>query len=159
MPMLPDTLGSRAFMKAAASIWVHRMENGVCRDDEAPVRLLSLMTSARQDSGSLSEFKEVIWAFRRAVRVLVLTRFLQILADYKELTSEKLGMMASEIDDKDSLQSAYSLGYKTYGTGGFMGDSEKVWPVTETKFSASAYQRQQRRCRDYLSYMILQAWL
>jgi hypothetical protein len=60
MPMLPDTLGSRAFMKAAASIWVHRMENGVCRDDEAPVRLLSLMTSARQDSGSLSEFKEVI---------------------------------------------------------------------------------------------------
>jgi len=118
MPMLPDTLGSRAFMKAAASIWVHRMENGVCRDDEAPVRLLSLMTSARQDSGSLSEFKE-------------------ILADYKELTNEKLGMMASEIDDKDSLQSAYSLGYKTYGTGGFMGDSEKVWPVTETKFSAS----------------------
>jgi hypothetical protein len=39
---------------------IFRMENGVCRDDEAPVRLLSLMTSARQDSGSLSEFKEVI---------------------------------------------------------------------------------------------------
>ena len=83
--------------------------------------------------------------------MLLLTRFLQILADYKELTSEKLGMMASEIDDKDSLQSAYSLGYKTYGTGGFMGDSEKVWPVTETKFSASACQRQRRRCCDCLS--------
>ena len=59
MPMLPDTLGSRAFFKAAASIWVHRMENGVCREDEAPVRLLSLLSSARQDSGSLAEFKEV----------------------------------------------------------------------------------------------------
>jgi hypothetical protein len=35
------------------------MENGACREDEAPVRLLSVMTSARQDSGSLPEFKEV----------------------------------------------------------------------------------------------------
>ena len=51
---------------------------------------------------------------------------------------EKMTMMASEIDDKDSLATAHSLGYKTYGTGGFMGDSEKAWPVTESKFSASA---------------------
>ncbi len=71
--------------------------------------------------------------FRRAVRVLVLTRFLQILADCKELTNEKLTMMASEIDDRDFFYSAHSLGYKTYGTGGFMGDSEKVWPVTEQR--------------------------
>ena len=51
---------------------------------------------------------------------------------------EKMTMMASEIDDKDSLATAHSLGYKTYGTGGFMGASEKAWPVTESKFSASA---------------------
>jgi hypothetical protein len=91
--------------------------------------------------------------------VLLLTQFLQILADYKELTNEKLTMMASEIDDKDSLHTAHTLGYKTYGTGGFMGDSEKVWPVTETKFSASTYQSQRRRCIGYLTYTILQAWL
>ena len=54
------------------------------------------------------------------------------------LTSDKLGMMASEIDDKESLLRAHELGYVTYGTGGFMGDSEKAWPVTESKFSASA---------------------
>jgi len=58
MPMLPDTLGSRAF-KAASSIWVHRMENGVCLEDEAPVRLLSLAIICKADSGSLAEFKEV----------------------------------------------------------------------------------------------------
>ena len=57
--------------------------------------------------------------------------------EYKQYTHEALRMMASEIDDKESLHSAHALGYKTYGTGGFMGDSEKAWPVTETKFSAS----------------------
>jgi len=49
-------------------------------------------------------------------------------------------MMASEIDDKESLQKAHDLGYLTYGTGGFMGDSEKAWPVTsppQSRFSAS----------------------
>lgn len=120
MPMLPDTLGSPAFMKAAASVWVHRMENGKTLTDEPPVRLLSLITSARQDSGSLSDFKRCVELFRIA-----------------GLTNQGLGMMASEIDAKDSLEKAHELGYNTYGTGGFMGDSEKVWPVTETKFSAS----------------------
>jgi hypothetical protein len=139
MPMLPDTLGTRAFLKAASSIWVHSMSNGVCLEDQPPVRLLSLLSSARQDSGSLSEFKEV----RRMVRVFtcsVCSRIcLQILAAFSEYTHPTLSMMASEIDDKDSLSAAHTLGYKTYGTGGFMGDSEKVWPVTETKFSASTF--------------------
>ena len=82
----------------------------------------------------------------------------QTLEDYKTVTHEKLTMMASEIDDKDSLHSSYSLGYKTYGTGGFMGDSEKVWSVTETKFSASACQCVQRR-GGCCSQASLQAWL
>ncbi len=59
MPMLPDTLGTHAFMKAASCLWVHRMDNGVCREDEAPVRLISVLSSARQDSGSLQEFQQV----------------------------------------------------------------------------------------------------
>jgi len=120
MPMLPDTLGSYAFLKAVASIWVYRMENGKPLTDQLPVRLLSLFTSARQDSGSLIDFKECIESYKSV-----------------GLASEKLGIMASEIDDKESLQRAHELGYVTYGTGGFMGDSEKAWPVTETKFSAS----------------------
>ncbi len=65
--------------------------------------------------------------------------------------------MASEIDDRDSLHTAHALGYKTYGTGGFMGDSEKVWPVTETKFSASMWCLQP--CSSSASLIILQAWL
>jgi hypothetical protein len=144
MPMLPDTLGSRAFLKAASCLWVHRMENGVCRQDEAPVRLLSVLSSARQDSGSLLEFKQVRLA-RAAVLLWLPNADVplshQTLEEYKQYTHESLTMMASEIDDKESLHNAHSLGYKTYGTGGFMGDSEKVWPVTETKFSASESQR------------------
>jgi hypothetical protein len=46
-------------MKAAACVWVHRMDDGVCLEQEQPVRLLSLFTSARQDSGSLADFKQV----------------------------------------------------------------------------------------------------
>ena len=71
---------------------------------------------------------------------LPLTRCLQMCEEFKAVgyMHEKMTMMASEIDDKDSLATAHSLGYKTYGTGGFMGDSEKAWPVTESKFSASA---------------------
>ena len=68
------------------------------------------------------------------------TRCLQMCEEFKAVgyMHEKMTMMASEIDDKESLATAHSLGYKTYGTGGFMGDSEKAWPVTESKFSASA---------------------
>jgi hypothetical protein len=156
--MLPDTLGTHAFMKAAASIWVHRMENGVCRDDEPPVRLLSVMSSARQDSGSLAEFKKVQRGMLFVRANPVAAHASQTLEDYKAVTHEKLTMMASEIDDKDSLHSAFSLGYKTYGTGGFMGDSEKVWPVTETKFSASACQCVQGHV-GCCSQANLQAWL
>jgi hypothetical protein len=155
MPMLPDTLGTYAFMKAASCLWIHRMENGLCRDDEAPVRLLSVLSSARQDSGSLEEFKQVQPTF--LLHRLMLLTFLQTLEEFKEYTHPSLSMMASEIDDKESLHNAHSLGYKTYGTGGFMGDSEKVWPVTETKFSASESQCT-RRCSGCRSYATRQVW-
>ena len=114
MPMLPDTLGSRSFCKAAACFMVHPMKDGVL-DTSTWVSLLSLINSARQDSGDLSEFAQTVHQY-----------------------GFKGGLMASEIDDADKLIQASKVGYGTYGAGGFMGDSEKPWDVTgEPAFSAS----------------------
>ena len=49
----------------------------------------------------------------------------------------KLGMMASEIDDCDTMIQAHLLGYLLYGSGGYFGDSEKAWRTTINRFSAS----------------------
>jgi hypothetical protein len=93
MPMLPDTLGTRAFMKAATYITL---------PDGAP--FLSIINSARQDSGELPSFKANMAEF-----------------------GYKGGMMASEIDTTATLVEAADLGYASFGAGGFFGDSEKVW--------------------------------
>jgi nicotinic acid phosphoribosyltransferase len=120
MPMLTDTLGSQAGILPLASCWIQKMVNGTQSQD--PVRLLSVMTSARQDSGDLGDFKTLIDLYKSSPDGLIIP---------------KLGMMASEIDDYDTMTQAHSLGYGVYGAGGFFGDSEKAWPTTETKFSAS----------------------
>jgi nicotinic acid phosphoribosyltransferase len=120
MPMLPDTLGSEACLIALASSWVQKMENGA--QTGKSVRLLSVIGSARQDSGKLEAFKALTDLYKSSL---------------EDLMNPSLGMMASEIDDKCSMKTAHSLGYKTYGTGGFMGDSEKAWRTTDIIFSAS----------------------
>jgi nicotinic acid phosphoribosyltransferase len=114
MPMLPDTLGTTAFLKAAEACKITPMINGEKQLDAEKVSLLSVMNSARQDSGKLAAFK----------RNLSMYPF-------------NGTMMASEIDTKEDLVEAAELGYVTFGAGGFMGDSEKVWNVTADKFSAS----------------------
>jgi hypothetical protein len=114
MPMLPDTKGTESFCKAAGAFMVHPIKDGQL-DTTQWVSLLSLITSARQDSGKLDAFR-------------------QILENY----GCKCGLFASEIDELKSLLEAYFLGYKFFGAGGAMGDSEKVWNVTgEKAFSAS----------------------
>ena len=92
-PMLPDTLGTAAFMKAAN--WV-KMSDGKS--------FITLINSARQDSGKLENFKILMqnWGYQG-------------------------GMMASEIDDAETLSLAAESGYTTCGAGGFYGDSVKVW--------------------------------
>ena len=113
MPMLPDTLGSRAFCKAAACFMVHPMKDGVLMKEW--VSLLSLINSARQDSGDISEFAQTVRQY-----------------------GFEGGLMASEVDEVDKLIAARDNGYKSYGAGGFMGDSEKPWTVTsDPAFSAS----------------------
>lgn len=114
MPMLPDTLGTESFCKAAAAFMVHPIKDGKI-DSTQWVTLLSLMTSARQDSGKLGDFR-------------------QILENY----GCKCSLFASEIDELKTLLEARDIGYKFFGGGGALGDSEKVWDVTgEKAFSAS----------------------
>ena len=115
MPMLPDTKGTESFCKAAAAFMLHPMKDGQL-DTTQWVSLLSLITSARQDSGKLDAFSQIL-----------------------EKYGCKCGLFASEIDELKSLLEAYSLGYKFFGAGGAMGDSEKVWNVTGCikPFSAS----------------------
>lgn len=124
MPMLPDTLGTESFCKGAAAFMVHPMKDGQL-DTTQWVSLLSLITSARQDSGKLDAFVEIL-----------------------EKYGCKCSLFASEIDDLKTLLEAYALGYKFFGAGGAMGDSEKVWNVTgEKAFSAS------------MAVKIIRAWL
>jgi len=114
MPMLPDTLGTESFCKAASAFMVHPMKDGEL-DTTQWVPLLSLITSARQDSGKLDAFVEILKKY-----------------------DCKCGLFASEIDEMKTLLEARDLGYKFFGAGGAMGDSEKVWDVTgEKAFSAS----------------------
>ena len=105
MPMLPDTLGTRAFCKAAACFMVRPMKDGVLMEEWVP--LLSVINSARQDSGDLGDFEKTVRQY-----------------------GFEGGLMASEIDDAEKLIQARDAGYTTFGAGGFMGDSEKVWKVT-----------------------------
>jgi nicotinic acid phosphoribosyltransferase len=121
MPMLTDTLGSQACMLALASSWLQKMENGAQTGDT--IRLLSVMTSARQDSGELDAFKTLMDLYKSSPEGLM---------------NPNLGMMASEIDDSPTMKKAHDLGYLLYGSGGYLGgDSEKAWRTTINWFSAS----------------------
>lgn len=105
MPMLPDTLGTRAFMRVAKRLKVP------CGDRKGdPV--LSVIGMARQDSGGLQSFKDIMAEFGFAG-----------------------ALMASEIETPDDLISARDIGYIAYGAGGFMGDSEKAWDSSKENIS------------------------
>jgi len=97
MPMLPDTLGTSAFMTIANELTIPQ---GVHKGQ--PV--LSVMGAARQDSGTLKDFADLMKKYQ-----------------YSGL------IMASEIDVPDDMNTAASLGYKLFGAGGFFGDSEHAW--------------------------------
>jgi hypothetical protein len=121
-PMLPDTLGTAAFMKAAYWVKVPKPEEPVApkpvvsAQSAEPVAsaqsvefvpFIKLINSARQDSGKLENFLKIMdeWGYVG-------------------------GKMASEIDNTETLAKATELGFTTYGAGGFFGDSGKVWNST-----------------------------
>mmetsp|Transcript_85978 Transcript_85978/g.199910 ORF Transcript_85978/g.199910 Transcript_85978/m.199910 type:complete len:576 (-) Transcript_85978:65-1792(-) len=105
MPILPDTLGSRAFMTVAKRL---RVPLGLHKG--APV--LSVVGTARQDSGSLEAFQKLM-----------------------EECGFTGALMASEIEVPEDLVLAAKLGYKLFGAGGFMGDSEKAWDPSKNNLS------------------------
>lgn len=109
MPMLPDTLGTESFLRAANVIL------SLSNDKKKNVPFLQLIGSARQDSGELPAFLERVSKY-----------------DYR------LGKMASEIDKLSDFNEAQRLGYGLAGVGGCLGDTEKVWNVTGGRsFTAS----------------------
>lgn len=110
MAMLPDTLGTRAFMKAANLITVVNKDNAV-------VPFIKVIQTARQDSGELEDF------------VTNMKEFNYINPDGSSIVISGMpnGIMASEIDTTDKLFEANKDGYNSFGAGGFFGDSIKVW--------------------------------
>merc|ERR1740123_1096880 len=74
--------------------------------------VLSVIGAARQDSGGLEAFKQLMDEFG--------------------FTSP---LMASEIEVPDDLKVAAGVGYKLFGAGGFMGDSEKAWDLSKDNIS------------------------
>ena len=99
VPMLPDTLGTCAFIRAAKNVAL------ATPDETGNLKTMyDIISAARQDSGTLELFD-----------------------GYMELSGYKGAKMASEIDDTSTLFEAAKLGYNTFGAGGFFGDGEKVW--------------------------------
>lgn len=95
IPMLPDTFGTKAFMRAATSIKIGRS-----------TFFDTVISSARQDSGEVEHFSE-------------------LMNDYGY---NSLSIMASEIDTIETLDRVCEIpNYKSFGAGGFFGDSEKVF--------------------------------
>jgi len=125
MPMLPDTMGTGSFMKAAELFKVTPMKDGVPQTHQQ-CSLLEVINSARQDSGKMDIFKKIL----------------------EEYPLFKGSMMASEIDSTDALMIAGKEGYATFGAGGFMGDSEKVWKINSNLFEASMAVKVVRVCVD-----------
>lgn len=97
MPILPDTLGSKAFFRTAQHL---KIPFGPHKGDP----ILSVVGAARQDSGSLEAFASLARSFGFGG-----------------------SLMASEVEVPSNLMDASALGYNTFGAGGFFGDSEKAW--------------------------------
>jgi nicotinic acid phosphoribosyltransferase len=97
-PMLTDTVGTRSFLETAKQL----------KDGEKAA--LCSFVSARQDSGKLAEYVEIMKYY------------------VKDASCEKPpGFMASEIDERDKdFDTAMDLDYTLAGVGGALGDSEKI---------------------------------
>ena len=116
MPMLPDTLGTEAFVRTASLIKVplNHKDNSLKNNRKTGqlIRFLDIIGSARQDSGELKDFVKLMdkYCFDGSI-------------------------MASEIDDINTLEKASQLrrkngghyAFQIFGAGGFFGDSEAAW--------------------------------
>lgn len=117
MPMLPDTLGTESFVRAASLIKIP--EKNMLNDSNKKIKFLDIFGSARQDSGDLNSFVEIMnkYNFNGSI-------------------------MASEIDNIETLEDASKIkksngefAYKLFGAGGFFGDSEAAWNKSKKNIS------------------------
>jgi len=129
MPMLPDTLGTRAFMRAASYVMIDIINKDSGATQRVP--FLSVISSARQDSGKLSDFVKIMKEF-----------------------GYKGGMMASEIESTHDLLTASNLGYANFGAGGFFGDNEKVWGNPNASMNSMAVKAVRVLCDGRIGYPI-----
>lgn len=109
MSMLSDTTGTRTFMKAANLITI--------RVGDSSVPIIKIIQNARQDSGSLVDFKTNMINFN----------YLQHNGKPNMVGGMPTSLMASEIDNTAKFWEAFTLGYSSIGAGGFYGDTESVW--------------------------------
>lgn len=105
MPILPDTLTTPAFMKVASKLTIPR---GPHQGDP----ILSVVGAARQDSGSIAAF-----------------------ADLMRESGFQGKLFASEIESNNDFTAASASGFSLFGAGGFFGDSEKAWDATRNNIS------------------------
>ena len=103
MTILPDTIGTNAFLKAANLISIP--EDIMTSKNLTSNRILDNVMLVRQDSGKMDGF-------------------IRILQESVHDPVTKFSIMASEIDTVDDLKKAAILGYKSIGAGGFFGDRD-----------------------------------
>jgi hypothetical protein len=130
MPMLPDTLGTRAFMKAANLITIEI--------DGIQHKFLDVIQSARQDSGNLLDF----------LRNMIEFGYFNTDGSSKIVAGLPNSMMASEIDTTKTLMEAFKACYGTFGAGGFFGDSKKPWGNSDAKSYSMAVKAVRVSYRD-----------
>lgn len=137
MPMLPDTLGTEAFVRAATIIKVplkHKQDYNSSKNKRKNGELipfLDIIGSARQDSGELKDFVDIMDKY-----------------------NFEGSIMASEIDNIDTLKEASKFkrknnkyAFQTFGAGGFFGDSEAAWNKRVTNISMAV-----KAVRVYVEY-------
>ena len=126
MPMLPDTLGTRAFMKAATYVMIDKasIDPATGSSSTVIVPFLDVITSARQDSGRLEDFQKIMGEYGY---------------NAGQHNGAMRGMMASEIESTyDLMMAATKLNYGSCGAGGFYGDNQKVWGDLKASMNSMA---------------------
>ena len=101
VPALPDTIGTNVFLNAALSI---NIEDKTKDNSQKIGKFFDKIDAFRQDSGKMEDFPKKVTK-----------------CDYVK------GIMASEIENLNSILEAKDNNYTTFGAGGFFGDSAKVW--------------------------------
>jgi nicotinate (nicotinamide) nucleotide adenylyltransferase len=168
IPMLPDTLGTEAFMKIGSIIEVLTKANN---KNKKP--FFEIINSARQDSGSLGGFIEILKKYslkpgksngNNRNNTNTATNYYPFLYN----------IMASEIENVKDLKCAFGCNevlnqenndkckcvknddtkkypyyYNKFGAGGFFGDSVSAWNSTKSNISMAV-----KAARVYVNYKL-----